>query len=160
MEAELADLKLQLNKLDAVLGIAHKENANYEMQLAARVNEIDTTRAQLMQLREDNNALLGDLAKFTARAAAASNMVKGLDDEKRQLNAQLERLQRELAAAHAARVKAEARAMVLSNANAQEAIAAMPEPAAGMMASNGQFAPKNAGEASALLAADVLPAGE
>jgi len=72
----------------------------------------------------------------------------------------LEQLQRELAAAHAAHVEAEARVMALSNANAQEAIAPRPEPAAGMMASNGQFAPMHAGEASAANEADFIPAGE
>jgi predicted flap endonuclease-1-like 5' DNA nuclease/predicted nucleic acid-binding Zn-ribbon protein len=95
-DAELAELKLQLSHVNTALGITMRDKESYQQTLAARVEELGEAQTQLVRAKEDNNTLLADIAKFTARAAAAAALVQGLEGDKRDLTAQVERLRTEL----------------------------------------------------------------
>lgn len=95
-DAERAELKLQLSKVNAALGITMRDKETYQHTLAARVSELGAAQSELARAKEDNSNLLADLAKFTARAATAAALVQGLEANKRELNAQVEQLRGEL----------------------------------------------------------------
>lgn len=100
-DAELAELKLQLNKVNESLGITMRDKETYQETLATRVSELGQAQTQLMQAKEDNSNLLADVAKFTARAATAAALVQELEGSKRNLSEQLERTRGELDAERA-----------------------------------------------------------
>lgn len=95
-DAELAEHKLQLSQVNTALGITKRDKESYQQTLAARVTELGEAQAQLVRAKEDNNNLLSDIAKFSARAAAAAALVQGLEGSKRDLSAQVEQLRGEL----------------------------------------------------------------
>lgn len=95
-DAELAEHKLQLSQVNTALGITKRDKETYQQTLAARVTELGEAQAQLTRAKEDNNNLLSDIAKFSARAAAAAALVQGLEGSKRDLTAQVEQLRGDL----------------------------------------------------------------
>ncbi len=95
-DAELAESKLQLAHVNTALGITMRDKETYQQTLAERVTELGEAQTQLTRAKEDNNNLLADIAKFTARAAAAAALAQGLEGSKRDLSAQVERLRGEL----------------------------------------------------------------
>lgn len=95
-DAELAEKKLQLSQVNTALGITMRDKETYQQTLAARVTELGEAQAQLAQAKQDNSNLLSDIAKFTARAAAATALVQGLEGSKRDLTSQVEQLRGEL----------------------------------------------------------------
>lgn len=95
-DADLAELKLQLNKVNESLGITMRDKESYQETLAARVDELGQAQTQLAQAKQDNSNLLGDVAKFTARAATAAVLVQELEGSKRHLTEQVEQLRGEL----------------------------------------------------------------
>ncbi len=100
-DAELAESKLQLSHVNTALGITMRDKETYQQTLAERVTELGEAQTQLTRAKQDNNNLLADIAKFTARAAAAAALVQGLEDRKRDLSAQVEQLRGELDAERA-----------------------------------------------------------
>lgn len=95
-DAELAEHKLQLSQVNTALGITKRDKETYQQTLASRVTELGEAQAQLVRAKEDNNNLLSDIAKFSARAAAAAALVQGLEGSKRDLSAQVEQLRGDL----------------------------------------------------------------
>ncbi|MDL1898025.1 hypothetical protein FBQ82_17355, partial [Anaerolineae bacterium CFX7] len=100
-DAELAESKLQLSHVNTALGITMRDKETYQQTLAERVTELGEAQTQLTRAKQDNNNLLADIAKFTARAAAAAALAQGLEDRKRDLSAQVEQLRGELDAERA-----------------------------------------------------------
>ncbi|MCG3142059.1 MAG: Chromosome partition protein Smc [Anaerolineae bacterium] len=100
-DAELAESKLQLSHVNTALGITKRDKETYQQTLAERVTELGEAQTQLTRAKQDNNNLLADIAKFTARAAAATALAQGLEDRKRDLSAQVEQLRGELDAERA-----------------------------------------------------------
>jgi len=100
-DAELAESKLQLSHVNTALGITMRDKETYQQTLAERVTELGEAQTQLTRAKQDNNNLLADIAKFTARAAAATALAQGLEDRKRDLSAQVEQLRGELDAERA-----------------------------------------------------------
>lgn len=95
-DAELAEIKLQLNDVNNALGITMRDKESYQQTLAERVNELGAAQTELASAKQDNSNLLADIAKFTARAATAAALAQGLESNKRELNAQVEQLRGEL----------------------------------------------------------------
>lgn len=107
-DAELAELKLNLNKVNAELGITTRDKETYQQTLSQRVEELGRAQTELAAAKEDNSNLLADVAKFTARAAATAAAVQGLEKHKQDMNAEVERLRSQLDASAANAPAAEA----------------------------------------------------
>lgn len=95
-DADLAELKVQLNQVNESLGITMRDKETYQETLAARVDELGRAQTELAQVKGDNSNLLADVAKFTARAATAAALVQELEGSKRHLTGQVQRLSGEL----------------------------------------------------------------
>jgi predicted flap endonuclease-1-like 5' DNA nuclease len=99
-DAELAEVKLNLSQVNTALGITTRDKEAYQQTLSERVTELGNAQSDLARTKEDNTGLLADVARFTARAAAAAALAQELEGNKRDLSREVEQLRAELDSEH------------------------------------------------------------
>ncbi len=145
-DADLAELKLQFAHVNESLGITTRDKEAYQQTLSERVTELGKAQTELVKAKADNTGLLGDVARFTARAAAAAALIQELEANKRDLSQQVEQLRTDLDAEHE-RVASLTRETV-SSPEAEEILLPPPgedgsDGASSLSSSNGSGSPAN-----------------